>query len=138
MSTGDIQIIDVDPITRKVTFVLKPAILTGLAKLVQIVVLSLLDVPGQDFLYPDQGGGMPTLLSQNVDLDDSSELIADIHRMVRKTEAEVIENQVGIQDSPEEKLRELKVLSVTQTDLDEVGIKIRIINEAGRATDVVM
>ena len=135
----DIQLVDVDPVTRVLFFELSPRTLKGISKLVQIVVLSLLNIAGQDVLDPEKGGGLPSLISSNIDPSDSTEIFADVAQRVRKTETEVIDAQIGINDPPEEKLQELRIIELTNGEnIDEVLVRIRIISEAGQATDVVM
>lgn len=136
----DIQVIDVDQTTRKVFFVLKPKKVTGISKLVQIVVLSLLDVPGRDVLDPDKGGGLPALLGMNIDPNDSTEIYAEVARRIRKTEEEIITDQIGIGDPDNEKLAELQILDISRSDIniDEIFVKIRVISQAGRSVDIVV
>lgn len=134
----DIQMIERDPQTGRISFKLKAKKLTGISKLVQIVVLSLLNVPGQDVLDPDKGGGLPALVGGNIDPNDSTEVFAEVARRVRKTEQETIDFQIGVNDPPEEKLRELRILGIDRGGTpDEVFVRIRVVNEAGQATDVV-
>ncbi len=58
---------------------------------------------------------------------------------VKKSQKEIIEAQVGLNEDPEERLQELQIVSITQgASADEVFVKIRVINEAGRTADVVM
>lgn len=135
----DVQLITVDPTTLRASLRLSPAQLSGISKLIQIVVLSLLNVPGQDVLDPDKGGGIPTLVGRNFDPGDINEIFADVGQMVRKTEQEIVSGQMGSQDPPEEKLQSLQVISITQSEgqIDEILVRIRVINEVGRASDVV-
>jgi hypothetical protein len=136
----DIQVIDIDPETRKVFFVLKPKKLIGIYKLIQIVILSLMNVSGRDVLDPPKGGGLPALVGSNIDPEDSTEIYADIAQRIRKTENEIISDQVGIGDPPSEKLAELQIVDIRRSDvnIDEVFVRIRIINQEGRATDIVV
>ena len=134
---SDIKLIDVDPITHVVTMKMEPKKVKGMFKLMQIVILSLLTVPGKDVLHPSKGGGIPDLLNTNIDPSDSTELMAEVMQRVKKTEREVIDDQIGSNDSPEEKLREIQVISVKQGNNEsEILLRIRIINQAGQATDV--
>jgi phage baseplate assembly protein W len=136
----DIQVIDVDQTTRRVSFVLKPKKVTGISKLIQIVVLSLMNVPGRDVLDPDKGGGLPSLVGANIDPNDSTEIYAEIAQKIRKSETEIISDQVGIGDPPSEKLAELQILDIRRSDvnIDEIFVRIRVINQEGRATDIVV
>lgn len=135
----DIQLIDIDPESRVVSFKVFPAKLTGISLLIQVVVLSILNIPGKDILNPERGGGLPALVGGNIDVEDSTELVADITARVSKSEAEIIEAQVGLNVPAEESLRELRILDISQgVNLDEVFLRLRIINENGRASDVLL
>ena len=139
MSFADIQIIDVHPTTRVVSFVMKAKKITGISKLIQIVVLSLLNVPGQDVLDPDLGGGLPSLIGSNINPNDSTEIFADVVQRIKKCQREVIDAQIGLNEDPEEKLQELQIVSIDNgTNLDEIFVRIRVINELGRTTDIVV
>lgn len=139
MSFADIQLIDVDTETRLVRFVLKPKKLTGISKLIQIVVLSLLNVPGRDVLDPDKGGGLPSLVGNNIDPNDATEIFAEVVQRVKKSQAEIIAAQVGLDEEPEEKLQELQIVEIKQgANIDEIFVRIRVINEAGRTSDIVV
>ncbi|MGH7192072.1 MAG: hypothetical protein ACREJM_00895 [Candidatus Saccharimonadales bacterium] len=138
--SGDIQVIIVDPVSGAVSFGLRPKVLTGNQKLVQIVVLALLNTPGKAILNPTEGGGLLTLVgSLNVEETDSTQALAEINRAVKKVQTEIVQNQTGLDAPGEELLKELQVISLTQGDNpDDILLKIRIINEAGRITDVVL
>lgn len=139
MSFSDLQLIDVDEITRVVSFGIKPKKVTGISKLIQIVVLSLLNVPGRDVLDPDKGGGLPALIGYNIDLNDSTEIFAEVVQRVKKTHSEVVAAQIGLDEEPEEKLQELQIVEIKQgTNADELFVRIRIVNEAGRTADIVV
>lgn len=134
----EIQLIERDHRTGRISFVLKAKKLTGISKLVQVVVLSLLNVPGQDVLDPSKGGGLPTLVGSNIDPNDSTEIFAEVAMRIRKSEQEIIDDQIGINDPPEEKLRELRIIGIDRGGSpDEIFVRIRVVNEAGQATDVV-
>lgn len=139
MSFADIQLIDVDEVTRLVRFVLKPKKVTGISKLIQVVVLSLLNVPGRDVLDPDKGGGLPALIGYNFGIDDTTEIFAEVAQRVKKSQGEIIAAQVGLNDDPEEKLQELQIVEIKQgANADEIFVRIRVINEAGRTSDIVV
>lgn len=134
---NDIQVIDVDPTTRLVTYGIKPKLVKGVSKLVQIVVISLLNIPGRDVLDPSLGGGLPSLLGSNIDPNDSTEIFGDVVRRIKKTESEVISAQIGINDAPDEKLAELQLVGIKRGDsMDAIYVTIRVINQAGQATEI--
>lgn len=135
----DVKVVFVDPVTRKVSLRVSSTPATGIELLVQLVILSLLNVPGQDILDPNDGGGIPEMIGMNIDASDSTEVLAEVTRRIKKTQTEVINSQTGLTLSPEEKLRDIFVVSVEQGEnIDEVYVTIRIINEAGRISDVVV
>jgi hypothetical protein len=137
--SGDIQVVTADPVTGLITFGIKPRIVAGMAKLIQIVVLALLNTPGKDILNPAGGGGLLSIVGTNIESTDSTQILAELNRSVKKVQTEVINNQSGLDLPAEELLKELQILSLTkgQTD-DEVLLKIRLINQAGRISDVVL
>lgn len=135
----DIQFIDVDPDTRVVKFILKPKKVRGISKLIQIIVYSLLNTPGRDVLDPDKGGGMLDLLNSNIDPNDSNEVFADVVRRIKKSESEIIKDQIGVNDPPEEKLSELQIVDLQRGEqIDEISVRIRVVNQAGQASDIVV
>jgi len=134
----DIQVIKVDPYTRRVSFELTHNPLTGVMKLVQIVVLSLLNDPGKDILDPEKGGGFPSMIGMNIDTEDTTELFGEIAQRVKKTQTEIINDQVGLDISAEEKLRDLAIMEIVPGEIDEIFVKLRVINEAGKVTDLVL
>ena len=134
----DIQLIDLDK-DRKIFFVLRAKELKGISKLIQIVVLSLLNVPGQDILDPEKGGGIPTMIGSNIDPNDSTEVFGEIAQRVKKTELEIVNDQIGLDDAPEEKLRQIQIVSIENGEnIDEVFVRLRLINEAGQAREIVV
>lgn len=140
MSNADIQLIEVDPVTRRVSFGIRPATLSGISKLIQIVVLSLMNSPGRDVLDPSKGAGFPSLIGLGFDPSDDTELFAELARLVRKAEKEIAEDQLALQATSEERLREIQIMSMTRPEdqPDEVLIRLRVVNEVGRAADIVL
>jgi hypothetical protein len=134
----DISLIYVDPKTRILSFKVGTFPITGVMKLVQIVVLSLLNISGKDVLRPEDGGGIPDLIGWGIDETNNTELLGEIVRRVHKTEVEVSNSQTGLDISPDEKLKSIKVLEVTRPSLDEVLVRLRLTNELGQSTDVVI
>jgi hypothetical protein len=135
----DITLIEVDPNTNVVSFKLSAKPIKGLPKLLQVAVLSLLNVPGKDILDPDAGGGVPEMISMNFDPGDYSDILSELTRRIKKTESEMLASQVGSTSPPSEKLKELKILNVGPgASIDEIYARIRIINELGQQSDVVI
>ena len=135
----DISLTYVDPDTRQVSLKLGHQSVKGMTKLIQIVVLSLLNTPGRDILGPSEGGGIPEMIGMNYDPSDLSDILAELTRLVRKTEMEIMANQVGLSIDPEERLKSISIVSVGPGQgIDEVAARIRVINELGQQSDVVL
>lgn len=134
----DIQVIAIDAQGR-VSLKLSSKILTGASKLFQIVVLSLLNVPGKDVLDPDQGGGLPAMIGTGFDPNDQQELFGEVARRVNKTQKEIIENQVGSGSPPAERLKAIHIVSLAEgADIDTTDVTLRVVNELGQFRDVVL
>ena len=135
----DISLLKIDESTRRVTLQVGSKAVTGLTKLLQIVVLSLLNNPGRDILDPDRGAGIRDMIGMNFDPTDLTEILAELTQRIRKSEKEILADQVGLNVISSEKLREIKIISVSPGDaLDEIAARIRIINELGQQSDVVL
>lgn len=137
----DIQIIKIDSTTRQVSFQLQPKIVTGILKLVQIVVISLLTTPdGRSVFFPERGAGMLSLVGlYNFDNSGTSELFAEVARMVKKTEREIIEAQIGLNDTEYEKLTEIQIVNIKQgTSQDSLLVQLRVVNQAGQISDIMV
>lgn len=135
----DIQLIVVDEITHKVSLAMSPRPVKGLTKLIQLVVLSLLNIPGKDILDPDRGGGIPEMIGMNFDPNDLGEILSEVTRRVKQTEADILKDQIGLQLDLSERLKELKIANVGPGEsMDEVNVRIRVINELGQQSDVVI
>jgi hypothetical protein len=113
-------------------------VISGLDLLIQVVVLSLLNVPGRDILDPVEGGGIPELIGLNID-DDTSEITAEVSRRVAKSQDEILAAQTGLDLDEEEKVRTIELISVDPgNQIDEIFVKLRVVNEAGRQADIVV
>ena len=135
----DIQLLTIDPITRQAILGIQPKTVEGLDELIQVVVLSLLNVPGQDVLDPDEGGGLPGLIGLNIDKTDPNSVFAEAARLIKKTQTEVTNRQIGVDLEATAKLKDIVILSIIEGDeIDDLFVKIRVINEAGQQADVVV
>ena len=135
----DIQVIGVDPTTGKVSWGLNSKSISGLSELAQIVILSLLNVPGRDVLDPEKGGGLPEMIGTNTDPENLNEITAEVARRVRKTQKEIVAQQIGLNLPAEAKLRDVQILSVAYgPTTDQIDIRLRVINMAGRQTDILL
>lgn len=135
----EIQMIYIDPSTRQVSFRIQPRIVTGVLKLTQIVLLSLLNIPGQDVLDPELGGGIPELIGFNFGDGELQEIAAEVARRIRKTETEVLDQQIGLTVPASERLKEVQIISIEEGGgIDAVIVRLRIVNELGQQQDVVI
>jgi hypothetical protein len=137
MAFSDVAVIKIDPSTGRVSFSLQNKKLIKIDKLVQCVILSLLNTPGKDGLDPDLGGGLGSMIGTNFDPNDPTEILAEVAHRVRKSEREIIEAQTGLEEDPEAKLREIQIRGLVQGEnIDEVFVRLRIINEVGQISDL--
>ena len=68
-----------------------------------------------------------------------SELTAELGRRISKLESEITDDQVGIDIPAEERLREIELKSISNSETPgEVPVRIGIVNEMGRSEDVVL
>lgn len=135
----DIQCIVVDPVSGRVSLALGSKILTGMQKLVQIVILSLLNIPGKDVLDPASGGGLPAMIGENFDPNDKAELYSEVVRRVAASESQVLASQIGLTLPAAEQLAKLQVVNIKNAvNSDSADVTLRITNEAGANTNVVL
>lgn len=135
----EILLIWIDPSTKRVSFKIQPRVVTGVLKLTQIVLLSLLNIAGQDVLDPELGGGIPELIGFNFGEGEFNEIAAEVTRRIRKTEAEVLAQQIGFTIPAAERLKEVQIVNIEQGEsIDAILVRLRIINELGQQQDVVV
>ena len=135
----DLSILYIDPESRRVSLRLSHNTVKGLAKLTQLVILSLMNTPGKDILDPEEGGGLQELIGFGYDGTDLTEIVTEVTRRIRKIENEISNNQIGLEIDPEERLNEIQIMGVGPGEaLDEVDVRLRIVNELGQQSDVVL
>jgi hypothetical protein len=135
----DFSILHIDATSGRVSLRLSHKTVKGLQKLVQMVILGLLNTPGKDILDPEEGGGIPELVGFGFDVSDLTEVVTEVTRRVRKVETEIINNQIGLEIDPTERLEEIQILRIGAGEaLDEVDVRIRVENELGQQIDVVL
>ncbi len=138
----DFKVVQIDEITRKVTISagFTPKKVAGVDKLIQIVVLAILNDPGRNAFYPEQGSGIPSLIGTNINPNDPTEALADVSERIEKIRDEILENQNGLENEElTERLSDLQVLSVeTGVQIDEVIVKLKLTSEAGNTTTIVI
>ena len=139
---SDISLFTVDPKTRKVSFALKPKLIYGMEKLIQIILINLFTSPdGRDVLDPAIGGGIMDLIGDNIDIDNKSAVFAVVAEKIKKTEREIISSQIGVNCPNTEKLREIQIVDIEAGMNDNgtyVNVKLRIVNTAGQLTDIMV
>ena len=136
---ADIKVIEVDPVTYKVSIKFSSRLVEGMDLLVQLVILRLLTTPGSDLFDEAIGGGFSEMIGMNHDPSDLSEVYSEVARKVSKAQQELISEQVGLDLLAEEKLLQITIVSLTPgAEIDEVNIRLRIENEVGRTRDVVI
>jgi len=139
MGFDDIQVTNVHPETGVITLGLQPKRLKGISKLVQVVVLSILNSPGQDVLDFEKGSGLGGYVGANIESENSTELLSHIALSITKTEKEVLAAQIGLDEDPEELLKELHIVDIRQGgNIDEYYVIVRVINEAGQTADILV
>jgi len=80
---------------------------SGLALLVQKVVIWLLKTPGRDFFEPELGGGFIQLTKPRMWEENRDMIPANIMEAVEAVEQQMLSRQLGINRPPEEKLKSL-------------------------------
>jgi hypothetical protein len=136
---SDLQVIQRDDATGVISFKVSSKIVTGFDKLIQMVVLGLLNIPGRDILSPEGGSGLPDLIGSNIDPENPSEAFGEISLRISKTETEIINSQLNLDLDSAERLATIEVLAVGQGEnIDEVLARIRITNEEGREAEIVV
>src|ERR1700693_3357517 len=98
----DYQVVRFDPTTGVAIYGITnpPKIITGFAKLVQIVVLSYMRNPGQAVLAPGEGSGLRQAIGQYNFTGDGTELRALAVQRTRAVQLEVISRQSPNSGSP--------------------------------------
>jgi hypothetical protein len=115
-----------------------PERVSGKNKLIQIVILALLNDPGRDVNYPERGSGLPSLIGSNIDFNDPTEVLADVSERIEKIRDEIIDAQSTLKnETPSERLQDLILINVDVGDnIDDVMVKIRVVSEAGDEIDL--
>jgi len=133
----DYQVISKDRFTSEVTLTppFPPKIVRGSAKLLQIIVLSLLNSPGRNVQYPDMGSGLPALIGQyNLTESSHNEVFAEITLAVDKVKKEIIANQKTLTlEDPSALLADLVALKIELGEtIDNVKVRFRMITQNGK------
>ncbi len=98
---------------------------TGVSKLVQIVVLELLTSPGRDIIDPNDGGNLRSLIGSNINYDDESEVFTEIKMLIFTAEENIKKRQISASRPANEQLASLTLLDVVPNE-DEALLEISI------------
>jgi phage baseplate assembly protein W len=123
---SDVKMVQRDPNTGVLTIGISrpPEFVSGIDKLVQIVVLELLASPGRDINDPNAGSNLRSLIGANVAFDDEAEVYAEIKLMIKTAETNIKERQENTSRPSNEKLSKLDLLDIVP---DEENSQLEII-----------
>ena len=109
-----------------------PQSVSGVQKLVQIVTNKLLKTPGLDVIDPASGGGLYSIIGNNVDISDTREIVADIAPRVKKVQDEMLLDQMNLDISPEEKVLKLNLIDISLDVSNplQYNMTVEVINES--------
>ena len=132
----DINIMRIDPVTRRVTWGwnLLPARNSGIELLVQLTAKTILTTSGQDYLRPEYGGSILSLTGRSLNSNDIPRLNADIAYIIRKSEEQILREQVDKIIKAGERLKKITLLGIDISLVTGVvRIDILVENESGEA-----
>jgi len=113
---------------------ISPKIVTGVHKLAQFVTKLLLTTQGSDLYDPQYGSGLLYLLRQAQSPSDLADIQGLIATHISDVRSQVIASQVNLSLPSDERLQDLKLLSV---NFDQANIKfdieVSLVSEAGAA-----
>jgi hypothetical protein len=135
----DIQVTSIDPVTGVVSVGIPeiPRRLTGLDKLTQAVVLTILKNPGRDVFLPEEGAGFRAMIGQ-YNFTGVEELRSLIAQRVALIEAQMLASQ-SIESPASERLKKISIQDIAYDELTRgLYIRLRIVNEADAESDVVV
>jgi hypothetical protein len=127
----DLGLIRLNKLTGDVTFEIgdNPPLLTGMNKLVQIVLITMITTSGSD-KFDNYGGGLLSLLGKPLNPNNVSAARSDVSVIVNATQAQILAEQTDPDLPTDERLKQIDLVDVTiNTDLLEIEMAIRIINE---------
>lgn len=136
----DFQLVTFDPDTGLASYGIPtvPKIITGIDKLVQVVVLSFLRNPGRSVLAPVEGSGLRADIGQ-YNIVDGTELRAHAIQRTRAVQQEVLGRQNPGTGTPSERLKSLQVKNFAYDEqTGRAMLFVQIINEAGDSTNVLI
>ena len=137
---GDLQVLTADASgALSLGMPTPPRRVSGIDKLVQLVVLALLNVGGRSIFSPGKAGGLRALLGSNIDYDDPSELFADVRLVVSRLEQVIKEDQVLTTRPPSERLAAIQVVDIVPDVSNlEASIVLGVFNEEQKVAQAVV
>ncbi len=136
----DLQVITFDRDTGLATLgiPLVPRKISGVEKLVQVVVLTIMKNGGRDVFEPNVGSGLRGLIGQ-YNFTEGDEVKNLAVQRIRAVEQQILGFQAGAMVSPAEKLKKLEVLGVAFDETTyQTLIRIQVFSEAGQSRDVIV
>ena len=136
---ADINITAINPVSRRVTFAFQivPRKTRGIETLLQLSAKTILTTPGLDLFAPEYGGGILAYAGKNLNVNDLPRIKADIAYIVRKSETQILEEQITLDIPSRDRLRALTLLSIDYIP-DEGALEVRVLVTAdnGEAADI--
>ena len=112
--------------------------MSGLALLIQIVIINLLKTPGMDFYEPHIGGGLLSSQQGGTDTQNDLAMQSNIKRAVKAVESQLKRSQLGENYPPSERLKRLGLSAENSIfpleDPRGMMINLEIANEAGETS----
>lgn len=127
----DLGLIRLDRTTGEVTFEIgdNPPLVTGMNKLVQVVLITMITTSGSD-KFEDWGGGLLSILGRPMNPVNPAGIKSDVTVVVNATQEQILAEQVDPNLPTDERLRRIDLVDVIiNADLLEVEVLIRIVNE---------
>jgi hypothetical protein len=102
----------------------------GIDLLVQIVALLFLNNGNRSIFAPGRAGGLRSFIGVNYDIDDPSELFADLRLVASQVEQTIKQEQESTSRPSSERLLSLQLIDIVPDDSNlEVEIIVQVINE---------
>jgi len=138
---ADLKILVSDPATGRLTpgMARPPQYVSGIDLLVQNVAMLYLTNGGRSIVFPDRAGGLRDYIGMSFDIDDPSELFADIRLMTSQIEQQIKEEQVSTARPPSERLAALQVVDIVPDDEQpEINVIVAVVNEEQQTAQAVV
>ena len=129
----DIAISTTNDDASEITFTMgiNPQILSGLNKLTQIVLITLLTTSGTDKFDPNSGGNLLRLLGTPVDPTNLSDITSAVTVIINDTQTQILSEQEDINLPSNERLNRIDLLGVNLSADLELEVDIAIVNDDG-------